>query len=119
MNSSKHKSFKEFLSEGFVHSTHLEDLVLDLGVDGTRSAINALKDFRNTFAGSDNKKELNLSVKWDGAPAVIFGTDPATKKFFVGTKALFAKNPKINYTPEDVDKNHSGELATKLKQALE
>lgn len=115
----KMQSFKEFLSEGFTHSTHLEDLVLDMGVDGTRSAINALKDFRSAFAGSDNKKEINLSVKWDGAPAVIFGTDPATKKFFVGTKALFAKNPKINYTPADVDMNHSGELAVKLKQALE
>lgn len=112
------QSFKEFLSEGFTHSTHLEDLVLDMGVEGTRSAVNALRDFRDTFAGNDNKKDLNLSVKWDGAPAVIFGTDPATKKFFVGTKGIFAKTPKINYTPADIDMNHSGELAVKLKQAL-
>lgn len=113
------KSFKTFLKEGFTHSTHLEDLVIDMGVDGTRAAINALRDFRDAFGSTNNKKELNLSVKWDGAPAVIFGTDPKTKKFFVGTKGVFAKNPKINYTHEDIDANHSGELAKKLHDALD
>jgi len=113
------KSFKAFLSEGFTHSTHLEDLVIDMGVDGTRSAINALRDFRDSFSSKDGAKQINLSTKWDGAPAVIFGTHPETKKFFVGTKGVFAKNPKINYTHDDVNANHSGGLADKLHEALD
>lgn len=113
------KSFKVFLSEGFTHSTHLEDLVIDMGVDGTRSAINALRDFRDSFSSKDGSKQINLSTKWDGAPAVIFGTHPETKKFFVGTKGVFAKNPKINYTHDDVNANHAGGLADKLHEALD
>ena len=118
------KSFKTFIKEEeeilekFTHSTHLEDLVLDLGVNGTRAAINALRDFRDAFAGKSNKKNLNLSVKWDGAPAVIFGTDPETGKFFVGSKSIFNKNPKVNYTHDDIKENHTGGLAEKLHDAL-
>ena len=45
-----------------------------------------------------------VSVKWDGAPAIIAGTDPADGKFFVGTKGVFGKRePKLNKTPEDID----------------
>jgi hypothetical protein len=44
-----------------------------------------------------------LSVKIDGAPAIVFGTNPATGKFFVGTKSVFNKvKIKICYTQEDV-----------------
>ena len=69
------------------------------------------------LAGSSNKK-VNMTVKWDGAPAIICGTNPENGKFFVGTKSVFNKNPKINYTNADIRKNHSGELATKLSIAL-
>jgi hypothetical protein len=44
-----------------------------------------------------------LSVKIDGAPAVVWGTNPANGKFFVGTKSVFNKvKIKICYTQEDV-----------------
>jgi len=69
------------------------------------------------FMYEENKK-VNMTVKWDGAPAIICGINPENGKFFVGTKAVFNKNPKINYTNADIRKNHSGELATKLSIAL-
>jgi len=62
--------------------------------------------------------KLNMSVKWDGAPAVFCGTNPENGKFFVGTKSVFNKTPKINYTPTDIRRNHGGELANKLQVCL-
>ena len=54
----------------------------------------------------------NLSLKIDGAPAIVFGTNPATGKFFVGTKSVFNKvKIKINHSHEEIDANHSGEVA--------
>lgn len=53
-----------------------------------------------------------LSVKIDGAPAVVFGTNPANGKFFVGTKSVFNKvKIKINHSHEEIDANHAGEVA--------
>jgi len=69
------------------------------------------------LAGSSSKK-VNMTVKWDGAPAIICGINPENGKFFVGTKSVFNKNPKINYTTGDIRKNHSGDLADKLSVAL-
>jgi hypothetical protein len=69
------------------------------------------------LAGSSRAK-VNMTVKWDGAPAIICGINPENGKFFVGTKAVFNKNPKINYTTGDIRKNHSGDLAEKLSVAL-
>ena len=54
----------------------------------------------------------HLSVKIDGSPAVVWGTNPATGNFFVGTKSVFNKvKIKINESHEDIDNNHSGEVA--------
>lgn len=61
---------------------------------------------------------LNVTVKWDGAPAIICGINPENGRFFVGTKSVFNVNPKINYSTGDINKNHSGELANKLKICL-
>src|SRR5574344_844220 len=58
----------------------------------------------------------NAEVVAHNSPAIFSGT--INGKFFVATKGLFAKTPKINFTNEDIDKNHSGELAEKLKLAL-
>ena len=53
-----------------------------------------------------------LSVKIDGAPAIVFGTNPATGKYFVGTKSVFNKvKIKINHSHEEIDANHQGEVA--------
>jgi len=62
----------------------------------------------------------HLSVKIDGAPAIVFGTNPATGKFFVGTKSVFNKiKIKINHSHEEIDKNHEGQVATILHACLD
>ena len=61
---------------------------------------------------------VNMTVKWDGAPAIICGINPENGKFFVGTKSVFNKTPKINYTTSDIRRNHGGELANKLMICL-
>lgn len=97
---------------------HLEDEVLNNGVEGTRGAINFLRSLRDMLAGN-SKSSVNVTVKWDGAPAIFCGTNPENGKFFVGTKGVFAKNAKLNYTPEDIDQNHPNPgLNVKLKVAL-
>ena len=111
-------SFKGFTTtERNTLLEHLEDDIINRGSQGGQNAINFLKSIRNMLAGSSSKK-VNMTVKWDGAPAIICGTNPENGKFFVGTKSVFNKNPKINYTNADIRKNHSGELATKLSIAL-
>jgi len=111
-------SFKGFTTQDRnTHLEHLEDDIINRGSKGGQNAINFLKSIRNMLAGSSNKK-VNMTVKWDGAPAIICGTNPENGKFFVGTKSVFNKNPKVNYTNADIRKNHSGELATKLSIAL-
>ena len=57
----------------------------------------------------------NISVKIDGSPAIVWGTNPATKKFFVGTKSVFNKKLiKINHSHKKIDKNHTGFVAKVL-----
>ena len=114
--------FKEYLIEvkegKNLHLEHLEDEVLNNGINGTRAAINFLRSLRDMLAGSA-KKSVNVTVKWDGAPAVFAGINPENKKFFVGTKGVFNKTPKVNYTDADIDANHSSAgLNAKLKVAL-
>lgn len=101
-----------------VHLEHIEDEVLNRGVPGARDAINFLRSLRDMLAGHSQTK-VNVTTKWDGAPAIICGTNPENGKFFVGTKGVFAKNAKLNYTNKDIDENHPGEgLNEKLKIAL-
>jgi len=96
--------------------THIEDKVLYGGVNGTREAILALRSLRDMVAGVHDG---NVSVKWDGAPAVFAGTDPNDGKFFVAKKGIFNTNPKVYKTNADVDDDTSGELNKKLKAALQ
>ena len=64
--------------------------------------------------------ESELSVKIDGAPAIVWGTNPQTKKFFVGTKSVFNKKLiKINETHDDIDRNHSGVVADILHHCFD
>ena len=97
---------------------HLEDEVLNHGVEGTRGAINFLQGLRDMLAGHGSSS-VNVTVKWDGAPAVFAGINPENDQFFVGTKGVFAKNAKINYSHEDINKNHKAGLAKKLHTALD
>ena len=115
-------NFTEYLTEGKegknVHLEHIEDEVLNFGISGARSAINFLQSLRNMLAGNAESK-VNVTTKWDGAPAIFAGVNPENGKFFVGTKGVFNVNPKLNYTDEDIDNNHPTEgLNQKLKVAL-
>jgi hypothetical protein len=97
---------------------HIEDEVLNRGVVGSREAINFLRSLRDMLAGNSESK-VNVTTKWDGAPAVFAGTNPENGKFFVATKSIFNVDAKLNYTEEDIDKNHPAEgLNKKLKYAL-
>ena len=111
-------SFKGFFTkEKNTHLEHVEDDIINRGSKGGQNAINFLKSIRNMLAGSSSKK-VNMSVKWDGAPAIICGINPENGQFFVGTKSVFNVTPKINYTSSDIRRNHSGELSNKLNIAL-
>jgi hypothetical protein len=115
-------NFSQFLTEATdgknVHLEHIEDDVLNFGIRGARDSINFLRSLRDMLAGHADTKVFT-TTKWDGAPAIICGINPENGKFFVGTKSVFAKNAKLNYTDEDIDNNHPSEgLNEKLKIAL-
>ena len=97
---------------------HLEEEIFNRGTTGARDAINFLQSLRDMLAGS-SESNINVTTKWDGAPAIFAGTNPENGKFFVGTKGVFNVNAKLNYTDEDIDRNHTSEgLNKKLKYAL-
>jgi len=115
------KSFSTYLTEQKnTHMTHIEDLILDGGVNGARQAIVALQSLRDMLAGSETSaSKVGLTVKWDGAPAVFAGTDPADGKFFVAKKGIFNKNPKVYKSHKDIEEDTQGDLQTKLKIAFD
>jgi hypothetical protein len=111
------KKLSNFLTESRnLHLEHVEDSVFENGKE-VREAFRFLASLRNMLTGNESSG-INLTVKWDGAPAIFCGTNPENGRFFVGTKSVFNKNPKINYTVADIRKNHSGGLAEKLEVAL-
>ena len=112
-------SFAQLLNEDKnTHLEHLEDEIINNGLSGAKTAVRFLNSLRDMLNGV-GKGSTNVTVKWDGAPAVFAGINPENGKFFVATKSLFNKVPKINYTNEDIRTNHgSGGPADKLKLAL-
>jgi len=115
-------NFTEYLKESKeganLHLEHLQDNVLNRGVVGARESINFLQSLRDMLSGQSQSK-VNITTKWDGAPAVICGINPDNGKFFVGTKSVFNKDGKLNYTNDDIDRNHPNPgLNEKLKVAL-
>ena len=112
-------SFKNFIiEEKNSHMEHLEDVVLNDGVQGTRQSINYLRALGDMLAGNSNRS-VNVTIKWDGAPAVFAGVDPSDGKFFVAKKGIFNKDPKVYKTDADIDADTSGDLNAKLKLALD
>ena len=112
-------SFKGFFTQDKnTHLEHLEDDIINNGAKGGENAINFLKSVRNMLAGNTGGA-VNMTVKWDGAPAIICGINPENNKFFIGTKSVFNATPKINYTVADIKRNHgSGGAAKKLEYSL-
>ena len=96
---------------------HLEDEILNYGVDGGRSAINFLQSLRDMLSGS-SRSSINMTVKWDGAPAIFAGIDPSDGKFFVAKKSVFNIDPKLYKTSAEVDADKMFDLADKFKIAL-
>ena len=112
------KNFNTYLEESKnLHMEHLEDMVLNGGVAGAREAIDFLRAVRDMLAGSADSR-VNISVKWDGAPAIFAGIDPRDGKFFVAKKGVFNKEPKIYKTEAEVKADTSGDLQNKLILAL-
>ena len=86
------------------HLEHPEDMIMY----GRRAALRTVNALLH--------KHLPLGVKWDGAPAIVFGTNPENGKFFVGTKSVFNKvKVKIAYSYEDIDAYYKGEVANILR----
>ena len=107
----------EFITEDKnTHLEHLEDEIINNGSKGASTSIEFLKSIKKMLQGG--KGGSNVSVKWDGAPAIFAGTNPENGRFFVGTKSIFNATPKINYTVSDISRNHGGALADKLVVAL-
>ena len=103
------KTFKQFTtsSNGSLKNTHIEH--------PEDSVLNGDLTVLNWF--TENGK---ISAKIDGAPAIVWGRNPKTENFFVGTKSVFNKRLiKINESHEDIDKNHVGNVATILHECLD
>ena len=112
------QNFLQFLTEDKnTHLEHLEDDILNNGVAGGTNAIRFLESLLTMLQGH-SRRSISITVKWDGAPAVFAGTNPENGKFFVGSKSIFNKEPKINYTNADIDRNHPTGPNAPLKAAL-
>ena len=115
------KSLTNYLTEAAgknTHMTHIEDLVLDGGVKGARQAILALRSLRDMLSGN-TKAPVDVTVKWDGAPALFAGEDPRDGQFFVAKKGIFNADPKVYKNHADIDADTSGDLNKKLKLAFD
>ena len=100
------------------HLEHIEDIIITDGFDGGKAVIEYFRGLLLTLKGTSSEA-VSVSVKWDGAPAVVCGTHPETGKFFVATKSAFAQNAKVNYTKKDIANNHgTDDLGQKLLKCL-
>ena len=101
------------------HLEHIEDEIINKGTEGATQAINVLKEMGKFLSGDVSNSSISVTTKWDGAPAIVCGTDPADGQFFVGTKSVFnKKDPKICKTEQDIRRMYSGGLAEKLSSSL-
>ena len=118
--------FKRFLVEEeeqqgkhIKHLTHVEDRPLHAGEQGLEHAISSLTAAHEHIKAGTHSSQL--TTKYDGSPAIVYGHHPKTGKFFVASKSAFNKTPKINYSEADIEKHHGHApgLVNKLKAALE
>ena len=100
------------------HLEHIEDIIITDGYVGGQAVVEYFRGLLLTLKGTSSEA-ISVSVKWDGAPAVVCGINPDNGQFFVGTKSVFAQAAKINYTKKDIAKNHgTDELGQKLLKCL-
>ena len=103
-----------------LHLEHLEDEIINNGIDGGRAAINFVRSLRDMMKGN-SKSAVNMTVKWDGAPAIWAGKHPEDGRFFVAKKSLFNKKEPLFYTSESEITNASelsGDLETKFIESF-
>ncbi len=110
-------SLVDLVEDKNTHLEHVEDDIINNGFEGGQNAVNFLQATADLLSGS-SKKPVNITVKWDGAPAIVCGPHPENGKFFVGTKSVFNKTPKVNFTTQDIKNNHTGEVANILQDCL-
>jgi hypothetical protein len=116
------RSFKSFIREEadskLKHIHHAEDRPFLHGAAGFEHAANALNQAHEHIKSGGHSS--HLTMKYDGSPAIVFGRNPENGKFFVASKSAFNKTPKLNYTHEDIAKNHGHApgLMDKLHAAL-
>ena len=84
---------------------------------GGRASINFIQSLSDMLAGA-SRSSVNMTVKWDGAPAIFAGIDPSDGKFFVAKKSVFNVNPKLYKSVADIDADTSGDLNAKFKVAF-
>lgn len=117
----KTHGWKLFEAEGKnTHLEHIEDLVFNNGYNGAVQAFEYLDAVKGLIEGGATQGKI--TVKWDGAPAIICGIDPEDGKFFVGTKSVFnVKEKKRAKSTADVKSMYSGkgDLEDKLILALQ
>jgi len=111
-------NLKEATGGKNTHLMHAEELVFTQQKQGAETAIQLISGLTNAMSGVAGGGPEVVSIKWDGAPAIIAGTDPEDGKFFVGKKSVFNVEPQLYKTDADVDKYTSGDLNKKLKVAL-
>jgi hypothetical protein len=104
--------------EKLTHLEHAEDHHINAGAEGFQHAFDTLHNTHELLAG--RKSKASVSLKLDGSPSIVFGTHPENGKFFVASKSAFNATPKLNYTHEDIERNHGHApgLVSKLKAAL-
>jgi hypothetical protein len=86
------------------HLDHAEELVFMHGTKGIQRVVGTFAELLKSLQGGSG--EHAVTTKWDGSPAIFCGKDPADGQFFVGTKGVFAKTPKLNKSPQDIEQNH-------------
>ena len=107
-----------FLAEAKnLHMEHLEDEIFNNGKEGAKGALKFMDGLLGMLKG-DADRAVDITVKFDGAPAIFAGVDPADKKFFVGTKGVFNVNPKLVKSEEDINLHFTGGLADKVRIAF-
>jgi hypothetical protein len=101
-----------------VHLEHVEDNIINSGREGLLYSMALLKELHKRLV--ERKANIAITEKYDGSPSIVFGRDPQTNKFFVATKSFFSKEPKINFSEEDIENNHgySSDLVYKLTTAF-
>lgn len=110
------QSFSNFVSDQQprhnLHMTHLDEALFEGGTQAANDSIDALT------ALAEGTDDYFITTKWDGAPSIFCGTDPSDGKFFVGTKSVFNKNPKLYKESWDIIENEPAGKAQKLVEAL-